>query len=70
MYIKVLNCVLSSLETLEQQHDKTNIITYAPRLDVDQLVQQHSLIGDFVVCINNVGPLLPIEHTAKTDQTA
>ena len=56
------------LALFEPPHDKNNKMTFAPSEDSDQPGHPPSLIS--LHCPHEaMGPQLPIERTAKTDQT-
>ena len=53
----------------EPPHVKTNKMTFAPSEDSDQLGHPSSLISLCCPHEETLDPQLPIERTAKTDQT-
>ena len=60
---------MKTINIFEPPHDKTNKMACAPSSDSDQPGHLPSLISLRCPHEESLGPKLPIEHTAKTDQT-
>ena len=67
--LSMLGTQLQGTCTHELPHDKTNKMAIAPSEDTDQPVHPLSLISLRCPHEETLGPQLPTERTAKTDQT-